>query len=161
MTSTEEISKNPVRDRSISATILPDGTITLSGVCMQANSAGDFTGEEVATLLSQTQKKIGERTMMAFLKNDIISDSNQIRLATAAVLIDHVELDGDAAIAHGTILDTPCGKSLAEIIKHRSQANEPTGIMFRSIAFGRHGGMSVRDADLIVFGVIIDSIGGK
>jgi len=154
MTSTET-PKNPVRDRSISATIHPDGSIKLSGICMQANSAGDFTEEIVATLLSQIQEKIGERTSLAFLKNDVFFEYNQIRLANAAVLIDQVELDGDAAIAHGTVLDTPCGKSLAEIIKHRSQANEPTGIMFRTIAFGRH-----RDSDIIVLGFIIDSIGG-
>ena len=138
-----------MKDRNISATIQPDGSITVSGVCMQVDSRGDYTKEIVEKLTGQLQGDAKDRRLMAFFKNG--ADLDPLRLVNAAVLIERVELDGDAAIAHGVVLtNTPRGEFLADVV--RMQVGEPTGLAFRTVSFG------IDAKDVHAFGIIIDRL---
>ena len=139
-----------MKDRNISATIQADGSITVSGVCMQVDSRGDYTEEIVAKLTGQFQEDAKSRMLIAFFKNGAGADLDPLRLADAAVLIERVELEGDAAIAHGVVLTTPRGEFMADLIK--MHAGEPTGLVFRTVSFGN----DARDAHAL--GIVIDRL---
>lgn len=141
-----------MKDRNISATIQADGSITVSGVCMQVDSRGDYTEEIVAKLTGQFQEDAKSRMLIAFFKNGAGADLDPLRLADAAVLIERVELEGDAAIAHGVVLTTPRGEFMADLIKMRAHAGEPTGLVFRTVSFGN----DARDAHAL--GILIDRL---
>jgi hypothetical protein len=141
-----------MKDRNISATIQADGSITVSGVCMQVDSRGDYTKEIIEKLTGQFQEDAKSRTLFAFFKNGDGTVTDLLRLVDAAVLIERVDLDGDAAIAHGVILTTPRGEFMADLIRMRAHAGEPTGLVFRTVSFGNDA------KDALALGILVDRL---
>lgn len=126
-------------DPNISATIHPNGSVTLSGICMQARSESDLETDIVKEFLSRLEEDCNKRKLMAFCHrpDSELSSQSLSSALNAAVLVEKIEMAGDAVIIQGRVLSTPNGVFLSKLLKLRHRKNARTDMRFRTLYLGR------------------------